>query len=669
VAAGLGVRLAAPAPAPAAGAAEAVRALVRDLDAHRGRSLVVAGGLQPPGVHALAHALNHALANVGRTVDYLEPVEVAPALQGEALRALVDEMEAGGVEVLLILGGNPVLTAPADLRFGERLARVPLRLHLGLHEDETAALCHWHVPETHYLESWGDVRAFDGTASIVQPLIAPLYAGRSALDLLGALAGDGRSGHDLVRAEWQRRAPGADFEAFWRRALHDGVLPGTARAPRRVRLRGDWDAPPPPPGDPGGLEIVFRPDPHLLDGRFANNAWLQELPRPITKLTWDNAVLLAPATAARLGVANEDVVEVRLGERRIEGPVWIVPGHAPDAVTLPLGYGRRRGGAVARGAGFDAYPLRTAGAPHVARGAALRATGRRYPLATTQGHHRMEGRDVIRSATLAEYRAHPDFAQAGAHTPAGEVASLYPAWEYPDHAWGMAIDLAACLGCQACVMACVAENNIPVVGKEEVLRGREMHWIRVDRYFEGHPDDPDILQMPVPCMHCEHAPCEVVCPVNATVHSSEGLNEMVYNRCVGTRYCSNNCPYKVRRFNFLQYANWDVEVLKMAANPDVTVRSRGVMEKCTYCVQRIEEARARAIVEGRPIRDGDVVTACAQACPTEAIVFGDLNDPESRVRRQKLDERNYALLGQLGTRPRTTYLARVRNPGGEREAG
>jgi molybdopterin-containing oxidoreductase family iron-sulfur binding subunit len=647
--------------------AETLAALVQDLRAHRGSSLVVPGELQPAGVHALAHALNDALGNVGRTVEYTDPVEVGPADQADALRTLVEEMDAGAVEILLILGGNPVLTAPADLRFGERLAKVPLRLHLGLHEDETGALCHWHVPEAHYLESWGDVRAYDGTATIIQPLIAPLYAGRTALGLLAALAGDDRSDYEIVRAEWQRQGLGGDFEASWRRALHDGLVPGTALPARRPRLRDDWAGPlaPATPVD-AGLEVVFRPDAHLLDGRFANNGWLMELPRPVTKLTWDNAALLAPATAARLRVQNEDVVEVTYREGRIHAPVWIVPGHAPESVTLQLGYGRTRGGNVARGAGVDVYPLRTADAPYLGQGATLRTTGRRYPLATTQGHQRMEGRDLIRTATLEEFRAHPGFGHEAGHGGAAD-ASLYPPVPYAGHAWGMAIDLGSCIGCQACVVACQAENNIPVVGKEEVARGREMHWIRVDRYFEGEADDPAILHQPVPCMHCEHAPCEVVCPVNATVHSSEGLNDMVYNRCVGTRYCSNNCPYKVRRFNFFAHANWDVEVLKMAQNPDVTVRSRGVMEKCTYCVQRIEEARARAIVEGRPLRDGDVVTACQQVCPTEAIVFGDLNDPASQVAKRKAEERNYALLGELGTRPRTTYLAKIRNPGGGHE--
>jgi molybdopterin-containing oxidoreductase family iron-sulfur binding subunit len=647
--------------------AETLASLVSDLRAHRGSSLVVPGELQPASVHALAHAMNDALGNVGRTVEYSDPVEAAPDVQADALATLSAEMDAGAVELLLILGANPVLTAPADLRFGERLAKVPLRLHLGLYEDETAALCHWHVPEAHYLESWGDIRSYDGTAAIIQPLIAPLYSGRTALGLLAALAGDNRSDYELVRAQWQRQGLGGDFETFWRRALHDGVVSGTTLPARRPRLRGDWAGPPRPeaPADKG-LEVVFRPDVHLLDGRFANNGWLMELPRPVTKLTWDNAALLAPATAARLGVGNEDVVEVTYRDRHLQAPVWIVPGHAPESVTLQLGYGRTRAGAVARGAGVDVYPLRTADAPYVGQGATLSPTGGRYPLSTTQGHQRMEGRALIRAATLAEYRAHPGFARDDEHGGAKDE-SLYPPRVYSGHAWGMAIDLASCIGCQACVVACQAENNVPVVGKDEVARGREMHWIRVDRYFEGDEHDPAILHQPVPCMHCEHAPCEVVCPVNATVHSSEGLNDMVYNRCVGTRYCSNNCPYKVRRFNFFAHANWDVEVLKMAQNPDVSVRSRGVMEKCTYCVQRIEEARARAIVEGRPLRDGDVVTACQQVCPTEAIVFGDLNDPESRVAKRKAEERNYALLGELGTRPRTTYLAKIRNPATEHE--
>jgi molybdopterin-containing oxidoreductase family iron-sulfur binding subunit len=639
-----------------------VDAVVAELRAFAGQSLVVPGDEQPPAVHALAHAINHRLGNAGTTVVYTAPVPAEPVQDDAAsLRALVADMRAGTVECLVIVGGNPVYDAPADLDFAGGLDDVPLTIRLGLHDDETSERCHWTVPEAHFLESWSDVRAFDGTVSIVQPLIAPLYEGRSAHELLAALAGrPGATSHKLVREHWRGRLPGGDDESAWRRALHDGVVAGTASPPRPVTLRANMTARLPAPApSAGGLELVLRPDPFLHDGRFANDGWLQEIPSPITQLTWDNAALLAPATAARLGLQNEDVAELRLGDRTLEAPVWIVPGHAADSVTLHLGYGRRRAGRVGTGAGVDAYALRTSEALAGGTGLTLRATGHTYPLAATQLHHAMEGRDLVRRATLAAYRTDPHFAQR--HEP-DAAESLYAPHPYEGNAWGMVIDLGACIGCNACVAACTAENNIPLVGKEEVARGHELQWLRVDRYYEGNPDAPRVLHQPVPCMHCENAPCEVVCPVNATVHSGEGLNEMVYNRCVGTRYCSNNCPYKVRRFNFFRYADWESEPLAMARNPDVSVRSRGVMEKCTYCVQRIEQVRIGAAKESRAIRDGEVVTACQQACPTEAIVFGNLNDPASRVARLRADPRNYGLLAELGTRPRTTYLAAVGNP-------
>jgi molybdopterin-containing oxidoreductase family iron-sulfur binding subunit len=651
-----------------------VDAIARDLLAHRGTSVVVAGDHQPGWVHAAAHAINDALGNVGRTVVHAEPAESRPVEQLASLRELVTDMDGGGVELLIILGGDPVYDAPVDLRFAERLQKVPLRVHSSLYHDETSELCHWHVPEAHYLESWGDARAFDGAATILQPLIAPLYGGRTAHEIMAACReGPERSSHDLVRDHWKARHRGTDFDAFWRTALHDGVVPGSAAARKPVRLAPAWRSaavPDPNRGDAQGLEVVFRVDPHVHDGRFANNGWLQELPKPISKLTWDNAALLGPATAERLGLDNGDVVELRLENRGVRAPVWIVPGHANDSVTLHLGYGRRRAGRVGNGTGFDAYALRTTTTPAAGAGLEIRPTAERHQLATTQEHQLMEGRHLVRAGTLAEYRTHPDFARHQAHDPPDDL-TLYPPHPYEGHAWGMVIDLSSCIGCNACTIACQAENNIPVVGKTEVLRGREMHWIRVDRYYAGDPERPEIHHQPVPCMHCENAPCEVVCPVNATVHSSEGLNEMVYNRCVGTRYCSNNCPYKVRRFNFFLYTNWHDETVKMAMNPDVTVRSRGTMEKCTYCVQRIERARIVAGRTGRSLRDGDVVPACQQVCPAEAIVFGDLNDPASRVAALKADPRNYGILADRNTRPRTTYLAAVRDPNpalGERRA-
>ena len=628
--------------------------VIADLSQHRRRSAVIPGEHQPAAVHALAHAINDTLGNVGRTVVHTAPVAARPEDQGASLRELVRDMEAGRVEMLVVLGGNPVFTAPTDVPFAAALDRVALRVRLGLYHDETSERCHWHVPEAHFLEAWSDVRAYDGTVTIGQPLIAPLYGGRSAHELLAAFAeGAPRSAYDVVRDRWKTARGSGDFEATWRRWLHDGVVPNTAAPPRPVRRRGAL--PPPTPRVPA-LEVVFRPDPHVHDGRFANNAWLQELPRPLTHVAWDNPALVSPGTAQRLGLTSEDVVELRAGTRAVTAPVLIVPGHADDSVTVRLGYGRRRAGRVGTAVGFDAGILRSADTPWIAGGLEVVRTGRRQPIPTTQAHHRMEGRDIVRVATPE------DLVDGGsAHPEVEHPASLYPEDHYDGHRWAMAIDLATCVGCNACVVACQAENNIPVVGRDQVLRGREMHWLRIDAYHTGDPAAPESYFMPVPCMHCEKAPCELVCPTEATVHSAEGLNDMVYNRCVGTRYCSNNCPYKVRRFNYLAYADWETESVKALRNPDVSVRSRGVMEKCTYCVQRITHGRIAAEEEGRRVRDGEVVPACAQACPADAIVFGDLNDPTSRVARLRGDVRHYALLAELNTQPRTTYLAALRN--------
>ncbi len=650
-----------------------IEAVVRDLQQHSGSSLVLVGDGQLPVVHAIGHALNAALGNVGSTVVYTAPVEARPVDHAASLRDLVVDMEAGRVEILVVLGGNPAYTAPADLEFVEHLSKVKLRIHWGLYYDETAALCHWHLPATHPFESWGDARTYDGTATILQPLIAPLYDGRSAHEVLAALLGQpDRSSYDIVRDYWKTWYQGGDFESFWQTALHDGVVAGTTFVPRSVSLRPDWARrqernqgadvkhqprqPTPPP-----LTLIFRPDPTVWDGSFANNGWLQELPKPLTQLTWDNAALLSPATAERLGLANEEVIELRVRERTVRAPVWILPGHAENAVTVSLGYGRTRAGRVGNGVGFNAYSLRLAETPWYVEGLEIRKTGQTYRLACTQNHHSLEGRPLVLSATLTEYQEHPDFIHEFIHVPAPQM-TLYPLYTYEGYAWGMVIDINACIGCGACVVACQAENNIPIVGKDQILVGREMHWLRVDRYYQGDLDNPTTYHQPIPCMHCENAPCEVVCPVAATTHSDEGLNDMVYNRCVGTRYCANNCPYKVRRFNFLQYADLQTPSVKLLYNPDVTVRTRGVMEKCTYCVQRINAARIQAKLEERKIGDGEVMTACQQACPTQAIVFGDLNDPMSRVSQGKADPRHYPLLAELNTRPRTTYLARVRNP-------
>jgi len=682
VAAGLGVG--APGSAPVTAGMERyagwIAALVRDLQQHRGSSLILVGEQQPPIVHALGHAMNQALGNVGSTVIYTAPVEAHPVDEIASLRELVQDMDAGLVDTLVILGGNPVYTAPSDLQFGERLQKVTLRIHLGLYEDETSELCDWHIPEAHYLESWSDTRAYDGTASIVQPLIAPLYGGKTAHELLAAFTDKPeRTSYEIVRDYWKRQNLPGDFEQVWRKALHDGLIAGTAFAPKSVPLKEpkDWESGANRPGPAQSpLEIVFRPDPTIFDGRFANNGWLQELPKPLTKLTWDNVALISPATAERLGLGYEfgklggiayaDVVELHYQGRRVRAPVWILPGHADDSVTVHLGYGRTRAGRVGTGLGFNAYALRTSDTLWFGSGLEVRKTGERYVLATTQPHHHIEGRDLIRSGTLAHYREHPDFVNEKEHGSEPNL-SLYPEHRYEGYAWGMAIDLNVCIGCSACVVACQAENNIPIVGKDQVARSREMHWLRIDSYYKGDLDNPETYYQPVPCMHCEKAPCEVVCPVAATTHSSEGLNDMVYNRCVGTRYCSNNCPYKVRRFNFLQFADWETPSLKLLRNPDVTVRSRGVMEKCTYCVQRINYARIEAEKENRLIRDGEVKTACQAACPTQAIVFGNINDPNAHVSKMKVTSLNYGLLEDLNTQPRTTYLAALRNPNPEIE--
>lgn len=641
-----------------------IDALARDLTAHSRSGLVLAGETASPRTHALVHAINEKLGNTGHTVIHADPVEANPTDQVESLRDLVRDMETGMVEALIVLGGNPAFTSPADVGFVEACKSVDFMVYLGQHEDETAQLCHWHIPEAHDLEAWSDARAYDGTATIIQPLIAPLYQGKSAHELLAAVAGSGvTSGHDIVREYWKSR--GLDTEKKWQMALHDGIVPGTGFEPRSVTLRHDAfrrrvAASPNP-----SLELTFRPDPSIWDGQFANNGWLQELPKPLTKLTWDNAALLAPKTAERMGVSNEDVVEIRSGDRSVEAPVWILPGQPDECVTVNLGHGRTHAGRVGTGTGFNAYALRVSTGHWSASNIEIRKTGRRYGLASTQHHHLMEGRRPVRHGTLDEYNRDPRFALHGDHE--DPDATLYTRFPYDGYAWGMSIDLNACNGCNACVIGCQSENNIPVVGKRQVQNGREMHWIRVDRYYSGPMDNPEAYFQPLNCMQCENAPCEVVCPVGATVHSDEGLNDMVYNRCVGTRYCSNNCPYKVRRFNFFEYVD-KAPSLKLLNNPDVTVRMRGVMEKCTYCVQRINAARIDAKKEGRDIRDGEIRPACQTACPTDAIVFGDINDEKSRVSKAKAEPRSYGILEELNTNPRTTYLAKLRNPNPEIES-
>jgi molybdopterin-containing oxidoreductase family iron-sulfur binding subunit len=633
--------------------------LVQDLQAHAGKSIVIAGEHQPPAVHALAHAINSALGNVGQTVFYTEPVEAKPVNQLNELRQLATELEAGVVEMLVIMGTNPVYSAPADIDFATLLQNARLRVHHGLYEDETAELCQWHIPATHYLESWSDARAYDGTTTIIQPLIEPLYEGKSEHDLLALLLGESASSYDIVRANWQAQAAPEEFESFWRRSLHDGIVAGTAAPEVAVALQLEPAALPSDSPTAEGLEIIFQPDPSVWDGQFANNGWLQELPKPLTKLTWDNTALMSLALAEQLGVTNEDVVELHYQGRAVRAPVWVLMNHPHNSVTVHLGYGREKAGQVGTKAGFNAYKLRSSQTPWFGKGLEIRKTDLRYSLASTQHHHSMEGRHLVRETKLVDFIQNPNlFEDLNKHSE--PHISLYPEYEYNGYSWGMAIDLSACIGCNACITACQAENNIPVVGKEEVRRGREMHWLRIDRYYEG--SEADTLFQPLLCQHCENAPCEVVCPVTATVHDHEGLNVMVYNRCVGTRYCSDNCPYKVRRFNFFQYADFETESLKGMRNPNVSVRSRGIMEKCTYCIQRISGARIEASKEGRQIADGEIVTACQAACPAQAFVFGDINDPNSRVAQLKASKLNYSLLGELNTRPRTSYLAKVRNP-------
>jgi molybdopterin-containing oxidoreductase family iron-sulfur binding subunit len=728
-AAQLGVQVAQGGTAGKAAHSEWIAAITKDLKQHHGASVVIAGDSQAPLVHALAHAMNQALGNIGSTVVYTDPVEANPLDGNASLRELVADMNAGLVDVLLILGGNPVYNAPADLDFATALRTVPLRIHLSLYKDETSELCQWHIPEAHYLESWSDARAYDGTVSIIQPLIAPLYSGKTGHEVLAAFLNEPeRASYEIVREYWKLRfalgnqeppvavapaAPGGfqavttgtktaratpisnsgEFEMFWRKSLHDGLVANTALQPKTLSQKTDWATQ--VPNQQGAsassqLEVVFRPDPTIHDGRFSNNGWLQELPKPLSKLTWDNAAIVSPATAANLGLGkrvNElatnrmssiggeilaDRIELQYRDRAVIAPVFIQPGQPDNVITVHLGYGRTISGRVGTKTGFNGYAIRTSDTPWFGADLRIARIDGTYSLAATQSHYLIDAsevgeRDILRSGTLEEYEKHPSLAPERAHD-SHQEQSLYPGFAYEGYAWGMAIDLNSCIGCNACIVACVAENNIPVVGKEQVARSREMHWLRVDAYYKGGEQNPETYFQPVPCQQCENAPCEVVCPVAATSHSAEGLNDMTYNRCVGTRYCSNNCPYKVRRFNFLLYQDFYTASLKMMRNPDVSVRSRGVMEKCTYCVQRIQKAKIESELEDRRVRDGEIVTACAQACPAEAIVFGDINQRSSRVAKLKAEERNYSLLGELNTKPRTTYLGAVRNKNPELES-
>lgn len=707
-----------------------IAAMARDLAANRGRSLVVAGDDQPPAVHAIAHAINAALGSVGETVIYTEPLAAnSEKPQIEQFRELIADIDAGKVKLLAMLGGNPVFNSPADLRLD--LARVegkvPMRIHLGLYYDETAEICHWHVAEKHFLEMWSDARAYDGTVSMIQPLIQPLYDGRSVHEIVQLFFRENfdKRDYDIVREYWQTQSfpaasaqpqPAANaaatngqpqaasttprtFEDNWRRAVHDGLIANTALPAKSVSVNtaffGQTET---LPAASGELEFIIIPDPSVFDGRFANNGWLQELPNPLTKITWDNVALVSPATAARLGINRgndpreisggergvpfvntygtnmaSDVVTVSYQGRELTGvPMWISPGQADDVITLYLGYGRARAGRVGTGIGYNAYSVRTSEAMDLGFGS-ITKTGESAQIASAQIHFNLENvdgrsRDILRVWDIHHLEEHLEEGhQEDLSDKSMYDDATYQKWYAENHKWGMSIDLNSCVGCNACVLACQSENNIPVVGKEQVERSREMHWLRIDTYYGGEdindPKGPHF--QPVLCMQCEIAPCEVVCPVTATVHGPEGLNDMVYNRCVGTRYCSNNCPYKVRRFNFMLYQDWDTPQFKLMRNPEVTIRSRGVMEKCTYCTQRISAARIEAEKQGRRVQDGEVVTACQAVCPTGAIVFGDMNDPLSKVAAIKKDKRNYNLLNDLNTQPRTTYLAEMKNPNPE----
>jgi MoCo/4Fe-4S cofactor protein with predicted Tat translocation signal len=647
------------APAPAQHA-KWIAAVAKDLAAHRGASVVLVGDQQPPALHALGHAINGALGNLGATVVYTESNEVKPVHQTASLGELVDDMKAGRVDMLVMTGVNPAYDAPADFGFSDAVQKVRYKVQHGLYNDETGVLCEWHIPSTHFLEEWSDCLAYDGAASIVQPLIAPLYQGRSRHEILAAMLGQADvPPYEIVKSYWRRRKPAGDFESLWYAALRDGVVEGTAFPTLTLAPRAPETTPAAP--DEGGLEIQFRPDPTIWDGRFASNPYLQELPKPTTKLTWDAVALIGTATANRIKTYSGGVVELDFRGRKTKFPLWVQPGHADDCITVMLGYGRKRAGRTGK-VGFDVYPIRPSDALWSGAGLALRPTGEFFELATTQTSNGMAGRYPVRMGTLARYKEDPEFAHKQPfEEPLPPSLTIYKPWDYTGYKWGMSIDLNACVGCNACVAACNMENNIAVVGKHQVFRGRIMHWLRIDRYYAGDTDAPKLYFEPVPCMQCENAPCELVCPVGATNHSSEGINQMVYNRCVGTRYCSNNCPYKVRRFNFYLFTDWKDASLELMRNPEVTPRSRGVMEKCTYCIQRIEAAKIKSEIENRTVRDGEIQTACQQACPTEAIVFGNLGDKGSRLVQLKREPLDYSLLGELNTRPRTTHLARVLN--------
>ena len=670
-----------------------LQALAADLKANAGKSVVLPGLYQDPSVASSAMAINQALGNVGKTMTLGSTPDVSNSDQIGDFKSLVADLNAGKVDWLIMLNSNPVYDAPADFDFKTALGKAKVSVHLGSHVDETGLEAIWHIPAAHYLEMWSDARAYDGTVSIVQPLIEPLYQGHTAHDVLQAMLDEPQlSAYEAVRETWKSTiGKGSDFEAGWRKVLHAGWVENTAYAgdsgsgggSQRGGSAGNGSVAIPAPSSKDAFEVIFRPDPSIYDGRFSNVGWLQELPKPVTNLAWDNAALLAGATLEKLGLEEGDIVEITVGANKVKAPILWAAGHPENSVTVHLGYGREAAGRVGSGAGFNAYSIRTSDTPFYATGSIKKVDGK-WGLAVTKSHYQdhrsrlaggkgdgnysLEGneaetRGVIRSATLEEYKANPGFANTDdeEHPVTHKDITLFPNWQYKDNAWGMSIDLNSCTGCNACIVSCYAENNIAVVGKQQVRIGRNMQWLRIDTYFEGDLASPRAHFQPMACQHCENAPCEQVCPVGATVHTPEGLNTMVYNRCVGTRYCSNNCPYKVRRFNFLLFSDYETESLKLMRNPDVSVRSRGVMEKCSYCVQRIQEAKLTADKENRGVRDGEIVTACQQACPATAITFGNLNDHASKVAQLHADERSYSVLADLNTRPRTQYVAAVLN--------
>ncbi|HTW60739.1 MAG TPA: TAT-variant-translocated molybdopterin oxidoreductase [Terracidiphilus sp.] len=665
-------------------------ALAKDLKASAGKSAVIPGVYQDASVTELAAAINEALGNLGKTVFLSsEPAIPLPSDQLGDIKALVADLNAGKVDWLVILNANPIYDAPADLDFPTAFYKANIAVHLGSHVDETGQIANWHLPAAHYLEYWSDARAYDGTVSIVQPLIDPLYGGHTAHDFFQILLDDPMaSAYDAVRATQKANIKG-DFETGWRKALHDGWIADTAYAKGGAPgAKLSKAVPAPTPKD--ALEVIFRPDPTIYDGRFVNVGWLQELPKPVTNLAWDNAALVSGATLTKLGLEEDDIVEISVGNGRVKAPVVVAPGHPDNSVTVYLGYGHEFAGRVGSGQGFNASLVRNTWAPLYATGGMRKLEGK-WGVAITKSHYQdhrggnltehgnenwsLEGdealgpRGIVRYATLDEFKANPQFAHDGlSHETPKYNTTLFPNWPYGEaYAWAMSIDMNSCTGCNACIVSCYAENNIAVVGKQQVRIGRDMQWLRIDTYYEGDLAAPRAHFQPMACQHCENAPCEQVCPVGATIHTPEGLNMMIYNRCVGTRYCSNNCPYKVRRFNFLLYSDYETPSLALMRNPDVTVRSRGVMEKCTYCVQRIEEAKIEADKENRLVGDGEIVTACQQACPAQAITFGNMNDGQSRVAKLRAQSRSYQVIADINTRPRTTYVAEVLNPNPELE--